>query len=754
MSTRLLRGLQYTSCGHVILLCLSLTALLPVATGAQAGSWRALTSMRPVHALAVVEGSVYAATSGGVLRYDPVAESYQPFTRADGLEANLVLSVCPDSSGNLWFGTDGDGLRQLRLSDAKFVSTQDALRDLRINSIVSFEDRLFVGTDVGVSVYLTANSRVKETYRQLGSFQKNTEVRSMIVHAGHLFVATRDGVAHAPLESPNLQDPDSWTSSRLMGNSSSLVVHNDTLYNAGALAVWRFDDSQSRWRSVAFFGRVDGLSNFGHPRRLVANADGVLHERLSAGRWESLDVPHVVGALAASGEDLWFGTDSGIAVLGRPDPPTFADAPSNQLFDIEVGKDGELWVASTASDREGVPAGVFRYDGDSWEVYGVANGLPSEVAVGVARDESEHLWVTTWGRGVAILDDDSWISFDQRNSALRGITQPSVPDFVVVSDIQPDAQGHMWMTNVQAGLVVMESFPATRSFLHDLDALGLPAATHLSLVAIGPDGIKWVATATEGFVYFDDGSEPFAARSTSAVVNPTTEPRLRSANITAIAVSPANVVWVGTDNGLYRLTWSYNTGTGGLSFPSWREYRLEDGLNSNSITSITFDDQGNVWVGTRAGLTWLRTTGTLVTTFTTQNSGLIHNRVESVTYGASDGSLWIGTFGGLGRLQVGLNRVETAQNEGPLVFPNPLVLDDSNNSRLTFAGLPLDSEVRLFSLDGNLVRFLETERGATVIVWDGTTRDGKTVGTGIYLYIASTRDGRTLRGKFAVVGAR
>ena len=754
MSRRLLRGLQDTSCGHVVLLCFSLMTLLPVATGAQAGSWRALTSMRPVHALALVDGGVYAATSGGVLRYDPVAESYQPFTRADGLAANLVLSVCADSSGNLWFGTDGDGLRQLRLWDAKFVPTQDALRDLRINSIVSLEDRLFVGTDVGVSVYLTANGRVKETYRQLGRFQKNTEVRAMIVHAGNLFVATRDGVAHAPLASTNLQDPDSWTSSGLMGDSSSLVVHHDTLYCGGAFAAWRFDVSQSRWRSIGFFGKVDGLSSFGAPPRLVANSDGELHERLPAGSWEALDVPHVVRSLAPSGEDLWFGTATGLAALGRTAPPAFADAPSNEFFDIEVGKNGELWVASTASDREGDPAGVFRYDGDSWEVYGRDGGLPSDVAVGIARDESEHLWVTTWGRGVAILDDDSWRSFNHRNSALRGITQPSVPDFVVVSDIQPDAQGHMWMTNVQAGLVVMDSFPATRSFLHDLDALGLPAATHLSKVAIGPDGTKWVATATEGFVFFDDGSEPFVAGATSAVVNPTTESRLRSANVTAIAVSTANVLWVGTDNGLYRLTWSYSSSTGRLSFPTWREYRLEDGLNSNFITSITFDDQGNVWVGTRAGLTWLRTTGTLVTTFTTQNSGLIHNRVESVTYGASDGALWIGTFGGLGHLQVGLSRVETAQNNAPLVYPNPLVIDGSESSRLTFARLPLDSEVTLFSLDGNRVRFLEAERGATIIAWDGTDSDGKTVGPGMYLYIASTRDGRTLRGKFAVVRAR
>ncbi len=729
--------------------------LLVTEADAQVGAWRALTSMRPVNALAVVEGAVFGATPGGVLRYDPVSETYRRFTRADGLDANVVLSVSADSSGSLWFGTDGEGLRRLRLADERFVSTQGALQGLKINAIAVNDDRLFVGTDVGVSVYLVASGRVKETYRQLGSFQKDTEVRALAIHEGQLFAATSDGIARAPLQAMNLQDPDSWVSTRLMGDSSSLIVHNDTLLSGGAFAAWRFDDSQSRWRSFAVLGQVEGLASFGSPARLVANVDGSLQERMSDETWEPLEFTGEVHSILASADELWIGTDTGLAAVGRPAPYPLRDAPSNAFFDVETGGDGELWVASTASDRDGVPAGVFRFDGDGWEVHNRTQGLPSDFAVGIAQDPSQNLWVTTWGWGIAVLDDNEvWQRFDHRNSALRGITQPSVPEFVVVSDIQPDAQGAMWMTNVQAGLVVMAGFPDVRSFLHDLDALGLPAAAHLSRVAIGPDARKWVATATEGFVYFDDGGDPFTAGVASAVVSPATEPRLRSANITAIAVSAANVVWVGTDNGLYRLTWAYNSNTGRLTFPTWREYRLENGLNSNFITSIAFDDQGNVWVGTRAGLSWLRTTGTLVTTFTTDNSGLIHDRVQSVTYEVANGSLWIGTFGGLGQLQVGLNLAGTDEQAGPVLYPNPFVIDDVENSRLTLAGLPLDSEVTLYTLTGQLVRFLEPEQGATVIAWDGTDQDGKTVGPGIYFYRATTRDGRSLRGKFAIVRAR
>ena len=143
-------------------------------------------------------------------------------------------------------------------------------------------------------------------------------------------------------------------------------------------------------------------------------------------------------------------------------------------------------------------------------------------------------------------------------------------------------------------------------------------------------------------------------------------------------------------------------------------------------------------------------------TFTTENSGLIDDRVESLKYDPVTGTLWIGTFGGLGRLQVGLGRDAADQAPGAIAYPNPFVIGGKNVrlEGLTIAGLPLDTTVHLFSLGGRLIRILEAEPGATAIVWDGTDQDGDTVGSGIILYAARTRDGRTLRGKIAVVRAR
>jgi ligand-binding sensor domain-containing protein len=753
------RNPQHISSCRVLLLCSCcalLLLLLSAGVGrAQTGTWAAVTSMRPVNALTVVDGVVFGATSGGVLRYDPSRRKYTRFTRVDGLSGNRVLSVSLDPTGDLWFGTDGAGLSSLRPSEGRFANPLRALDGLRINAVIGLDDRVLVGTDIGISVLLTAHGRVKETYRQLGGLSRDTEVHALAIHRGSLWAATAEGIAHASLDDANLQDPDRWVSSRDMGATSSLLVHSDTLFGGGAAAAWRYDEDRAGWRPIGPLGKVDGLGSFGGPPKLVAVVRGQLQERQSDGTWVQRNVAGQVHSLTRGQEQLWLGTDTGLAVLGSANPPRIRDTPNNQFFDIELGPAGQLWVASMANDREGEPAGIYRYDGSGWEVFGRAAGLSSDFAVSVVRDEIGRPWVATWGRGVSILGDDGvWNHLDQSNSVLRGITQPSDPRFVVVSDIQRDAAGLMWMTNVQAGLAVMGTESPRRGLLHGLAALGLPPGADLSRVAIGPNQMKWVATPREGFVLFDDGGTPFTPGDDAAfAVNTSSEPRLRSNNVTTIAVSPANVLWVGTDNGLYRLTVDYDRAAGRLAFSHWREYRLEHGLNSSFITAVTFDDQGNVWVGSRVGLTWLRATGGLVTTFTTGTSGLIDDRIESLKYDAATGSLWIGTFGGLSRLQVSVDRGATADERRARIYPNPLVIGGKGAPRLTIAGLPLDSVVRLFSMEGGLIRTLEAEPGATVILWDGTNRDGDTVGTGIFLCVATTKDGRSIRSKFAVVRA-
>jgi hypothetical protein len=79
-------------------------------------------------------------------------------------------------------------------------------------------------------------------------------------------------------------------------------------------------------------------------------------------------------------------------------------------------------------------------------------------------------------------------------------------------------------------------------------------------------------------------------------------------------------------------------------------------------------------------------------------------------------------------------------------YPNPAKRSDS---QVVFAEAAADTRVRIYNLEGELVRDLYGARSGG-LTWDLRSRDGGRVGSGVYLYVA--RDGRgTSRGRIAVV---
>ena len=72
----------------------------------------------------------------------------------------LVLSVAVDEEGDLWFGTDGRGLSRLRSGTQVFDPPFLDFEGLRITALAAEEGRVYVGTDQGISVFLTDKEEV------------------------------------------------------------------------------------------------------------------------------------------------------------------------------------------------------------------------------------------------------------------------------------------------------------------------------------------------------------------------------------------------------------------------------------------------------------------------------------------------------------------------------------------------------------------------------------------------------------------
>jgi hypothetical protein len=93
-----------------------------------------------------------------------------------------------------------------------------------------------------------------------------------------------------------------------------------------------------------------------------------------------------------------------------------------------------------------------------------------------------------------------------------------------------------------------------------------------------------------------------------------------------------------------------------------------------------------------------------------------------------------------------------------IVFPDPLRYSnvDASRNHLTFANLPEYCRIDIFETNGVKVASIAGNTRAAGLDWNLTDQHGRSVGSGVYLFMATQLDAnsnavRTKLGKFAII---
>ena len=70
---------------------------------------------------------------------------------------------------------------------------------------------------------------------------------------------------------------------------------------------------------------------------------------------------------------------------------------------------------------------------------------------------------------------------------------------------------------------------------------------------------------------------------------------------------------------------------------------------------------------------------------------------------------------------------------------------------VSFIRLPAGAQICLYTLDGIKVKTLNSQEQTGRAYWDLTNESGKSVATGIYIYVIIDTAGQQARGKVAIV---
>lgn len=172
-----------------------------------------------------------------------------------------------------------------------------------------------------------------------------------------------------------------------------------------------------------------------------------------------------------------------------------------------------------------------------------------------------------------------------------------------------------------------------RHFRHDPQRSGSLLSNHVSALYEDRQGVLWVGLwAGRGFQRFDPTTGTArhfpGVSSDTSVANPP--------QVNAIAEAEGGAIWVG-GSGISRYNPTGNT---------FRHYATGTGMAGNRVMSITRDEEGVLWIGTRDGLCRLIPETGVMTRFTTRD-GLPGNRFTKGHALLGSGEIALGTTSGI-----------------------------------------------------------------------------------------------------------
>ncbi|MFH1010789.1 MAG: two-component regulator propeller domain-containing protein [bacterium] len=755
---------------------------------AQPFQWETFTSTSDVRDIESVNGSLWAVTSGGLVQFAPASGLFEVYTNTRGLSSNRAVAVGADRWGGIWVGLEDRRLNRLDTETGRVEVLPDLQGEVfSITDIICWEDFVYVASDVGAyrfAYYETVGGfRVQESYSKLGQLSPRTEVRRLAVADGYLWAATPYGLARASLDQATLVPPSAWENITVANGLPSNDVRAITAAPEGGIWIGTALGAV-RW----FDGNFVGRSDFGALRDFAVVNDTAyavtslrVYQFDGASGWRVIGnpIPFSIRRLAAAsnGESeqiLWGAVQDagdksgGISAFigGEWMQPLRAEGPNgNDISALAMDAAGKLWVGT-----KGTRGGASVYADGQWTNYGRSSQFSAPFFGAEVRafafDDFGATWVSTHGQGIGWFRGDSiriFNSHDSTGSRVTGIS--GAPAFCLVNAIVKDVGGNLWLTN----RLSTRNAPLLR-IAREWIAAGGPDDPWMDYVNANPrgpteveqlfiDGFdrKWLGGSPDGSGthILDDRGTPLDTvgdRWSFFVPDEKTDPTFCFDDVDRYskcwAVDAQGYLWIGTINGVYYTPMGIPQDVAQLQFMCLYPRPL-----GTQVFAIHVDAEDNKWFGTDGGVSVMDRDFNWIHYFRTADdvlypSGIISNYVTAITSNPATGEVWIGTPDGLSRLKTPYQ--QTGGELGEIEpYPNPFRV---GQQRMYVQDMGVFDELRIFTLSGRRVRTLSWRDMITPgIGWDGRNSEGKLVSSGVYILVCYTHDGKTARGKVAVL---
>ncbi|MCI4669356.1 MAG: histidine kinase [Bacteroidia bacterium] len=582
------------------------------------------------------------------------------FSTKDGLSQSQVIAILEDDKGYLWLGTHR-GVD--RFDGITFKNYQEDLSGNFISDLLEdSQGRIWIATENGLDIFngLTLNSLSdrKEMYDGgYSALEEDSHGNIWIGSNGHgIWYFQKDSFYHNPfqgdkwLSQANILDFCYDSNERLwIGAQEGLFLKESD----GKIEKYTgfpgpinclFEDSKGN----IWMGTNTGVTSF-NPNDNSPNSYYILDG-------ETFSDPRVFTIIEDESENIWVGTGNGIGKLDREQNKILAFQPENESLSIKItssilDREGNIWFGTDGGGLRRITEGTF-------ESYAGKKVLPSNIAKSFLEDKQGQIWISTKDRGISVLRNGKKVQTLTEKDGLGGkgicssfedsrgnfwfasyngtLTRYSGGIFTVFDEKDGlDCNAVYWVIEEENDRLWIGTDKGLYSFKNDKITLefnqndGLPSETIYSILPAG-DGTLWIGTK-QGLAKLKDGKisifedEDAIGNNVITLVEDSfgrewvgsskglaciiagkahwikISGTAGAHTIVSLMIEKDKYLWVGTENGAYRLSLPDFDPTKPKN--TFEHYIEKDGLLSKecNANALFLDSNGGVWIGTSEG---------------------------------------------------------------------------------------------------------------------------------------------------------
>ena len=659
---------------------LSLVALTTLTAIAQVGTWKAYISYNEPQQITKGGGKLYVRASNGLYYYNLTDHSITTFDKVRQLNDSKVNAIAWNPTvGRLIVVYENGNIDLIDANDnvvnISALYSKVMMQDKTVNNVFIHQQYAYLATAFGVVKVNMQRAEVSESYIL------NEDITAIGTADGMLYLRSKDGTVLQGDMAQNLIDPHNWQST--------------TAAPAGI-----FDQDLSDWNDNIELVRT-------------LSPGGPKYNNFAFMRLKNKKLYTVGGGYAAGSE------------LNRP--------ATVQVLDTE----DDDWIF-LQDDIKGKYAGT---EASNWQFIDM-------LTVDVDPLDDNHVFAGGRTGLYEYYGEELKNYWNKDNSLLQSATSSN--RYVIIAGMCFDKEGNLWM--LQTGtpdnsLVELTKDGEWKSLPHQELMNTQSSLFGLSRITEDSRGLLWFINAhweTPAFFSYDPSTDQIiinhrAFRNQDGI-------NYSSYNPHDITEDLDGNIWLSTMDGPFMLE-AANVNDNDAYLTQVKVPR-NDGTNyadyllsGVNIRSMVIDGGNRKWVATTTNGVYVISADnmTQVAHFTTSNSPLLSDRIESIAIDNETGEVFIGTENGLcSYMSDATNAVEQMEKDRVWAYPNPVVR--GYDGLITVVGLSFDADVKILSTSGQLVAQGRSNGGT--FTWNGRDRSGKRVASGIYMVAAATSDGK------------